>query len=67
MNKMWLHLDELQENNELFEHFRFVADPGQSLLRIDKFLIDRLQDADMRAKLRDAVDYESFCAVLKGE
>ncbi|MCX6227522.1 MAG: RluA family pseudouridine synthase [Bacteroidia bacterium] len=55
MNKMWLHLDEPEEKNELFEHFRFVADPGQSLLRIDKFLIDRLQDTS-RTKIKDAAD-----------
>ncbi|MFA6128038.1 MAG: RluA family pseudouridine synthase [Bacteroidales bacterium] len=55
MNKMWLHLDELEEKKELFEHFRFVADPGQSLLRIDKFLIDRLQDTS-RTKIKDAAD-----------
>jgi 23S rRNA pseudouridine1911/1915/1917 synthase len=55
MNKMWLHLDELAQKKELFEHFRFVADPGQSLLRIDKFLIDRLQDTS-RSKIKDAAD-----------
>jgi len=55
MNKMWLHLDELEEKKELFEHFRFVADPGQSLLRIDKYLIDRLQDTS-RTKIKDAAD-----------
>jgi len=27
--------------DDLFEHYRFVADKGQSLLRIDKFLVDR--------------------------
>ena len=27
---------------ELFEHFRVVADKGQSLLRVDKFLFDHL-------------------------
>ena len=26
---------------QLYEHFRFVADRGQSLLRVDKFLVDR--------------------------
>jgi 23S rRNA pseudouridine1911/1915/1917 synthase len=55
MNKMWLHLDELEENKELFEHFRFIADPGQSLLRIDRYLIDRLQDTS-RTKIKDAAD-----------
>lgn len=31
-----------QEDDELFEHHRFVADPGQEVIRIDKFLMDRL-------------------------
>jgi 23S rRNA pseudouridine1911/1915/1917 synthase len=30
------------ESGRLYEHFRFVADRNQSLLRIDKYLIDRL-------------------------
>lgn len=33
------HLDEEQE---LFEHYKFIADKGQELLRIDKFLMDRI-------------------------
>lgn len=33
-----------EENNELYEHFRIVADRGQALLRIDKFLINRLEN-----------------------
>ena len=28
---------------EYYEHFRFVADKGQELLRVDKFLVARLQ------------------------
>lgn len=31
------------DNNELFEHFRFTADPGQATLRIDKFLLNKLE------------------------
>ncbi len=30
------------EEEELFEHYRFIADPGQEVIRIDKFLIDRM-------------------------
>lgn len=55
MTKMWLHLDEVEEQNELFEHFRFIADPGQSLLRIDKFLLHRLSDTS-RSKIKAAAD-----------
>lgn len=37
-------LDEADENGELYEHFRVVADKGQQMLRVDKFLIDHLSD-----------------------
>jgi 23S rRNA pseudouridine1911/1915/1917 synthase len=30
------------EEEELYEHYKFKADPGQEILRIDKFLLDRL-------------------------
>jgi 23S rRNA pseudouridine1911/1915/1917 synthase len=33
---------ESEQEEELFEHHRFKADPGQEMIRIDKFLIDRL-------------------------
>jgi len=33
------------ENQELFEHFRFVVDAGQNPLRIDKFLVNRIENA----------------------
>ena len=29
---------ELELDSDLFEHFRFVVDPGQQALRIDKYL-----------------------------
>ncbi|MGW8314862.1 MAG: RluA family pseudouridine synthase [Bacteroidales bacterium] len=34
--------EERSENSELYEHYRFHADPGQSLVRIDKFLFNKL-------------------------
>ncbi|MDG1333157.1 MAG: RluA family pseudouridine synthase [Crocinitomicaceae bacterium] len=45
--------DEESVNNELFEHHRIKADPGQELLRIDKFLMDRLPNST-RSKIQDA-------------
>ena len=30
-------------DDEFFEHFRFIADKGQSLLRVDKYLVDRIE------------------------
>ncbi len=35
--------DETGEEIEQFEHYRFIADPGQGLLRIDKFLANRIE------------------------
>ena len=39
-----LNLDEVEndEEEELFEHYRFKSDPGQEILRVDKFLMARL-------------------------
>jgi len=37
----------------LFEHFRFEADPGQALLRIDKFLTNRMQNTS-RSRIQAA-------------
>jgi 23S rRNA pseudouridine1911/1915/1917 synthase len=33
---------EESENEELYEHHKFIADKGQEVLRIDRFLMDRL-------------------------
>jgi 23S rRNA pseudouridine1911/1915/1917 synthase len=46
--------EELEEEEEQeFEHFRFEANEGQSLLRVDKFLADRLPNAS-RTRVHDA-------------
>lgn len=41
------------QEQDLFEHYRFVADPGQSPLRIDKFLMGRIENAS-RNKIQQA-------------
>ncbi len=43
----------MEENNELFEHYKFVADKGQSPLRVDKFLINFIEHAT-RTKIQKA-------------
>lgn len=43
------------EESELFEHYRYVADKGQSLLRVDKFLNDRVEGIS-RTKIQEAAD-----------
>ena len=46
------------EQQEMFEHFRLVADRGQEPLRIDKFLTDHLQDTSRnRVQLAIAAEY----------
>lgn len=42
-----------QEEEDLFEHYRFVADPGQESVRIDKYLLDRLPNTS-RNKIQSA-------------
>ena len=41
------------ERDELFEHFRFNVDKGQSLLRIDKYLMNRIENAS-RSRIKNA-------------
>ena len=36
--------EEVIDQQELFEHFRFKVDPGQSFLRVDKFLFSRIEN-----------------------
>ncbi|NOR87760.1 MAG: RluA family pseudouridine synthase [Bacteroidales bacterium] len=45
---------ESNEKNELYEHYRFDVDPGQEPLRIDKFLMSRIENAT-RNKIQQAV------------
>ncbi len=48
----------------LYEHFRFVADKGQELLRIDKFLVARLQKSS-RNRVQQAA--EAGCILVNGK
>ncbi|MFT4900068.1 MAG: 23S rRNA pseudouridine1911/1915/1917 synthase [Flavobacteriales bacterium] len=50
-----------EEDKELFEHFKFVADKGQALLRVDKFLLDRLENTS-RNKIQTAAKAGSIIA-----
>jgi 23S rRNA pseudouridine1911/1915/1917 synthase len=49
--------EDIEETDDgaLFEHFNLIVDPGQTLLRIDKFLSNRLQHAT-RSRLQSAAD-----------
>ena len=47
-------MDEFNDQEQdLFEHYRFVADPGQGPLRIDKYLMGKIQNAS-RNKIQQA-------------
>lgn len=41
------------EQQDLYEHYRFTADPGQQPLRVDKFLINRLENTS-RTRIQNA-------------
>lgn len=56
--------EEYYNEQELFEHYRFVADPGQSLLRIDKFLFNHLEKTS-RSRIQAAAD--AGCVLVNGK
>lgn len=49
---------------EMYEHFRFVADKGQTLLRVDKFLVTRMENAS-RNRIQQAA--EAGCILVNGK
>ena len=48
-------LEEPEQEQEMYEHFRLEVDPGQNLLRIDRFLVDRLPNVS-RTKIQEAAE-----------
>lgn len=46
-------LEQDDEQQELFEHYRFECDPGQSPFRVDKFLNNRIMNSS-RSKIQSA-------------
>ena len=38
-------MNQIENNDELFEHFSFLADKGQAPVRVDKFLMNRIENA----------------------
>lgn len=43
------------EQQELYEHYRYKADPGQTLVRIDKYLADRIMNIS-RTRVQNAAN-----------
>lgn len=56
--------DAEDDGNGLYEHFRFVADKGQQLLRVDKFLVARLEKSS-RNRVQQAAD--AGCILVNGK
>lgn len=48
-------IDELEGEPQLYEHFRFVVDSGQVPLRIDKYMLEKLQHSS-RNRIQRAAD-----------
>ncbi len=59
-----LNGETVDTEREMFEHFRFVADKGQTLLRVDKFLVDHMQKAS-RNRIQQAA--EAGCILVNGK
>lgn len=53
-----------EDEQELYEHHRIVAEKGQSLIRIDKFLMSRIENAS-RSKIQNAA--EANCILVNGK
>ena len=47
--------EEVLSPTQMYEHFRFVAEKGQKLVRVDKFLVDRIFDTS-RNRVQMAAD-----------
>jgi len=54
-------IEEIEDDrpDELFEHYKIIADKGQQLLRIDKFLLNRI-DNTSRTKIQNAAEAGSI-------
>lgn len=53
--------DEVFQDNERFEHHRFVVDKGQAITRIDKYLVNQMPRIS-RNRIQDAADNGSILA-----
>ena len=55
---------ESTDGGELYEHFRFVVDKGQTLLRVDKYLVAHMQGSS-RNRIQQAAD--AGCILANGK
>jgi len=57
-------VDSEVDGTEMYEHFRFVAEKGQTLLRVDKFLVARMEKSS-RNRIQQAA--EAGCILVNGK
>ncbi len=55
---------DLSNATEMFEHFRYVVDRGQTSIRVDKFLVDRIEHGS-RNRIQNAAD--AGCILANGK
>jgi len=55
------NIDENEDKEELYEHYRLVSDVGQKILRVDKFLMNRIENTT-RNKLQNAAKIGNILA-----
>lgn len=53
-----------EDGREMYEHFRFIADRGQQMIRVDKFLVDRMEKTS-RNRIQQAADAQ--CVIVNGK
>ena len=59
-----VRLIDAEDGSEMYEHFRFEADKGQTLLRVDKFLVARIEKSS-RNRIQQAA--EAGCILVNGK
>ena len=53
-----------EDGQEMFEHYRFVAEKGQTLLRVDKYLVAKIDNIS-RNRVQQAA--EAGCIIVNGK
>ena len=48
-------VDTEESSDEMYEHFSVVVDKGQAMLRLDKYLVDRMEHCS-RSRIQTAAD-----------
>ena len=54
---------QVEEKDELFEHYKFTVDPGQELMRMDKYLLNFIQNTS-RSRIQMAA--KADCILVNG-